>query len=32
VIFCINLVENIDSLKLMKTVSNNLLLYSIYPF
>jgi hypothetical protein len=32
VIFCINPIENIDSPKLIKTVSNNLLLYSIYPF
>jgi hypothetical protein len=32
VIFCINPAENIDSPKLMKIVSNNLLLYSIYLF
>jgi hypothetical protein len=31
-VFCVNPVENINSSKLMKTVSNNLLLYSIYLF
>jgi hypothetical protein len=32
VVFCVNPVENINSPKLMETVSNNLLLYSIYTF
>jgi hypothetical protein len=30
--FCINPAKNIDSPKLVETISNNLLLYSIYPF
>jgi hypothetical protein len=32
VIFCVNPAENINSPELMETISNNLLLYSIYPF
>jgi hypothetical protein len=32
VVFCVNPIENINSPKLMETVSNNLLLYSIYTF
>jgi hypothetical protein len=32
VVFCVNTVENINSPKLMETISNKLLLYSIYPF
>jgi hypothetical protein len=31
-VFCVNPAENINSPKLMKIVSNNLLLYCIYPF
>jgi hypothetical protein len=32
VVFCVNPAENINSPKLVETISNNLLLYSIYPF
>jgi hypothetical protein len=31
-VFCVNPVKNINSPKLMETVSNNLLINSIYPF